>query len=86
MDEKLLREAFEDYFPKLILDLRHVAKSHSHYLIIDYHQVMMATSPEPSLGKLPYLWTDTVGFAEILQRNFEDLWQTCKPKPIETTT
>jgi sugar-specific transcriptional regulator TrmB len=86
MDEKSLREAFEDHLPKLILDLRHMEKSHSHYLIIDYHQVMMATSPEPSLGRLPYIWTDAVGFAEILQRNFEDLWQTCMSKPVEITT
>lgn len=86
IDEKSLREAFQDSLPKLIIELRQMAKTHSHYLIIDYQQVMMATSPKPSLGKLPYLWTDTVGFAEILQKDFEDLWQTCKPKPVETAT
>lgn len=75
--EKLLLKNVENYFPGLRLEIRCGGRSLSHYLIADYRTVLMATSPQPSIGKLPYLWTDTVDFAEMLQKNFEELWNAC---------
>jgi len=58
----------------------------SHYIIVDYRQVLMATSPEPPLGESPYLWTDNRSFVGLMQENFEDLWHSSMDtKSLETS-
>jgi len=72
--ESLLKN-IENYLShKAALDIRYAYQSLSHYIIVDYKQVLMATSPEPPLGEHPYLWTDNKSFAGLMQENFEELW------------
>jgi len=62
---------------QLPLDIRCANKPMSHYVITDFKNMLIATSPQPSMGRLPYLWTDMASLAELLQRDFEKLWRIC---------
>ncbi|MDH5690968.1 MAG: MEDS domain-containing protein [Candidatus Bathyarchaeota archaeon] len=83
---ELLLKNIEDYLsPRAYPDIRFAYQSLSHYIIVDYGQVMMATSPEPPLGEHPYLWTDNRSFAGLTQENFEELWHSSmNSKAIQT--
>jgi len=66
-------------------DLRYAYQSLTHYTIVDYTQVLMATSPEPPLGEHPYLWTSNKGLVGLMQESFEETWHTCmNAKTMET--
>lgn len=76
----------EKYFSQnLNIDIRYAYHSLSHYMIVDYRQILMATSPEPPIGEHPYLWTDNKSFVSVMQENFEELWHLgLNSKALET--
>ncbi len=71
------QETPENYLSKVSADVRYSSIPLSHYCTVDYKQVLMATSREASIGKVPYLWTDDDRLVRLLQRNFEDSWHSC---------
>ena len=51
----VIRRAGNCFEGKTHVDLKHTHTPSSHYIISDHKQVLLATSREPSIGKLPYL-------------------------------
>jgi len=84
-ESSILRNIEGHMLTKVPLDLRYAYQSLSHYTIVDYTQVLMATSPEPPLGEYPYLWTSNKGLVGLMQEGFEETWHTCmNAKTMET--
>ena len=81
-NKALLSSLQKHLSPSFTVEVKYAYKPLSHYIIVDFRNVLFATSREPSIGKLPYLWTDTPDFMKLLQRHFEEIWQASKS--IET--
>jgi sugar-specific transcriptional regulator TrmB len=67
----------EHVLPKSFADVRYSREPLGHYFIVDFKQVLIATSPEPPIGERPYLWTCEEGSVEIMCGNFEKTWHCC---------
>lgn len=67
----------ERALPRSFADLRFSRKPLGHYFIVDFKEVLMATSPEPPIGQRPHLWTCRKEFVEIMCGNFEETWHAC---------
>ena len=73
-DDSILR-IIEDYKSSTAsFDLRYTYEQSSHFIIVDHKQAFVATSPEPPVGKNPYLWTDNSNVVKLMQKYFEDSW------------
>jgi len=72
----------EHALPKGIVDLRYSHRPLGHYFIVDFKQVLMATSPTPPIGHRPHLWTCDEKFVEIMCGNFEEMWHACATTSI----
>lgn len=85
-EKKLLLTSLRKHLsPSFTVEVKYAYKPLSHYIIVDFRNVLFATSREPSIGKLPYLWTDAPDFVKLLQRHFEEIWQASKSiKTAET--
>jgi sugar-specific transcriptional regulator TrmB len=57
-------------------EVKYSSQPSGHYLITDYKEAMVATSTEGRLAENPYLWTDDKNMVELMQVNFEELWNT----------
>ncbi len=72
-------------FPIGFVDFRYSHAPLGHYLVADFEQVLMATSPEPPMGNHPYLWTSNEKFTAAMCRYFEETWHASSapkaPKP-----
>jgi len=92
-------ESFEPFLRILIPKLRELASQKSsfeikystqpsgHYLIVDYKEVMIATSTEGHLAENPYLWTDDENVVGLMQVNFEDVWNiSVKANALQTNS
>lgn len=74
--EKALLTSVRKHVPSsLSVEVKYAYKPLSHYVIVDFRNVLLATSREPSMGKVPYVWTDTPDFVKLMQSHFEELWQ-----------
>jgi hypothetical protein len=67
----------EHALPEGFLDFKYSRASLGHYLIADFEQGILATSPKPSIGERPYLWTCNEKFVGTLCGNFEETWHSC---------
>lgn len=67
----------EHALPEGFLDFRYTRASLGHYLMVDFEQAILATSPEPPIGERPYLWTCNEKFVATLCGNFEEAWHSC---------
>jgi len=84
-DRYPLKEIENYLSPRAPLDIKCVYQSLSHYVIVDYAQALIATSPEPPLGEHPHLWTSNKSFVGLMQENFEGLWHSSlNSQSIET--
>jgi len=75
--EDTLLRSVKDHIPSGVsIDTKYAYQALHHYNLVDNRQVLIATSPDPPLGKHPYLWTDNKGLVALMQENFERLWHT----------
>jgi sugar-specific transcriptional regulator TrmB len=84
---KALLTSMEKHLPaSLRVELKYAFKPLSHYIIADFKNVLLATSREPPIGRLPYLWTDTPDFVKLLERHFDELWRISRSLQATDTT
>lgn len=70
---------------KTILELKCLDDLHCQCIIVDYKQILIATSKEAILENSGSLWTNNESLVGIMQRNFEDSWHNAiSIKAIET--
>lgn len=75
--DSVIHRIKEHALPRSFADLRYSHKPLGHYLIVDFKQVLIATSPEPPIGEHPYLWTCKEDSVETMCGNFEKTWHCC---------
>jgi sugar-specific transcriptional regulator TrmB len=56
------------------IELKYTDHTITHYMIVDFKEVLVATSVGPTLGENPCLWTNDNSLVGLLQKNFEGLW------------
>jgi len=57
-------------------EIKYSSQPSGHYFIADYKEAMVATSTEGRLAESPYLWTNDENMVELMQTNFEEIWNT----------
>ena len=86
-EKKTLQTGLRKYMShSFTVEVKYAYKQLSHFAIVDFGNVLFATSREPSIGKLPYLWTDTLDFVKLLERHFEEIWQASRGIETAQTT
>jgi len=70
---------------KPTIELRRADIPLSHYIIVDFKQAFLATSPTPPFAGHLYLWTRDKKCAELVQENFEEIWHRCADSKNTTT-
>jgi sugar-specific transcriptional regulator TrmB len=61
------------------LQLKFAERPTSHSIIVDRTEALSATSVEGYFSEIPHLWTNNKGLVELLQVNFESIWEIAKP-------
>jgi hypothetical protein len=61
------------------LQLKFAERPTSHSILVDHSEALSATSVEGYFSEIPHLWTNNKGLVELLQVNFESIWEIAKP-------
>ncbi|MDH5438622.1 MAG: MEDS domain-containing protein [Candidatus Bathyarchaeota archaeon] len=72
--DPIVRIVKEYEYSRAPIDLKYTDQPVTHYMVVDFKEVLVATSVGPTIGENPYLWTDDDSLVVLLQKNFEGLW------------
>jgi len=73
--KKVVREYLRDCKG---LQVKYAERPTSHSIIVDRAEALSATSVEGYFPEMPHLWTNNKGLVELLQVNFESVWEIAK--------
>ena len=76
---KLVREYLRDCRG---LHVKFAERPSSHSIIVDRAEALSATLVEGYFSEIPHLWTNNKGLVELLQVNFESVWEIAEPESI----
>jgi len=60
------------------MQVKYAERPTSHSIIVDRTEALSATSVEGFFSEIPHLWTNNKGLVELLQINFESIWEIAK--------
>jgi sugar-specific transcriptional regulator TrmB len=64
------------------LRVKYAERPASHSIIVDRAEALSATLVEGYFSEIPHLWTNNKGLVELLQVNFESVWEIAEPESI----
>ncbi len=74
-EDSLPRVMEESISPGNSIDLRYTDLPSTHYMIVDFTDVLIATTTEGNMAENPCLWTNSDSLKAVFQGDFESLWR-----------
>lgn len=85
-EDSILKNIEEKTPYRASLGIKYSYQFLSHYILVDYKQLLMPTSHEAPLGERHYLWTCDDKCVRLMKQNFENIWHTSKNAKANQTS